>query len=148
MISRRSFLGAALAAPLFAQGKTLRIIGFGAHPDDAEIRAGGCAALWSQLGHKVKFVATTNGDAGHPVQGGGCPADGFHEGEIVKAEGVRMYDDGFGERTIAPETVVEVTRRAGFSSCEEIAGDELWRRYLPGAPHPNAFLMKLGTAVV
>jgi LmbE family N-acetylglucosaminyl deacetylase len=70
MLTRRSFLGAAMAAPLLAQGRTLRIIGFGAHPDDAEIRAGGCAALWSKAGHKVKFVATTNGDAGHPVQGG------------------------------------------------------------------------------
>jgi LmbE family N-acetylglucosaminyl deacetylase len=72
-ISRRRLLGglgAALGLPLFGQGKTLRIIGFGAHPDDAEIRAGGCAALWSQMGHKVKFVAATNGDAGHPVQGG------------------------------------------------------------------------------
>src|SRR5688500_2092927 len=72
-MDRRSFLtgiGAALAAPLFGQGKQLRIIGFGAHPDDCEIRAGGCAALWAQMGHKVKFVATTNGDAGHPTQGG------------------------------------------------------------------------------
>lgn len=72
-IGRRELLGglgAAVALPLFGQGKTLRIIGFGAHPDDAEIRAGGSAALWSQMGHKVKFVAATNGDAGHPVQGG------------------------------------------------------------------------------
>ena len=73
-MDRRRFLttgiGALLASPLFAQGKQLRIIGFGAHPDDCEIRAGGCAALWSNMGHKVKFVATTNGDAGHPVQGG------------------------------------------------------------------------------
>lgn len=72
-ITRRGFFGtaAALATPLLAQSnRTLRIIGFGAHPDDCEIRAGGSAALWSKLGHKVKFVATTNGDAGHPVQGG------------------------------------------------------------------------------
>jgi LmbE family N-acetylglucosaminyl deacetylase len=73
LISRRELIGgltAALTTPVFAQGRQLRIIGFGAHPDDAEIRAGGCAALWSQMGHKVKFVAATNGDAGHPVQGG------------------------------------------------------------------------------
>ncbi|MGA2032352.1 MAG: PIG-L family deacetylase [Thermoguttaceae bacterium] len=47
-----------------ADGK-LRIIVFGAHPDDAEIRAGGAAVLWSALGHHVKLVSVTNGDAGH-----------------------------------------------------------------------------------
>lgn len=74
MIQRRTFLqslGALSAGAAFAQtGQPLRIIAFGAHPDDCEIRTAGCAALWSQMGHKVKFVATTNGDAGHPTQGG------------------------------------------------------------------------------
>lgn len=44
---------------------TLRIIAFGAHPDDCELKAGGVAAKWAAAGHRVKFVATTNGDAGH-----------------------------------------------------------------------------------
>jgi LmbE family N-acetylglucosaminyl deacetylase len=73
-MDRRSFLKtgmAAAAAPLLAQqGEKLRIIAFGAHPDDCDIRVGGTAALWSQMGHAVKFVACTNGDAGHPVMGG------------------------------------------------------------------------------
>jgi LmbE family N-acetylglucosaminyl deacetylase len=43
----------------------LRIIVFGAHPDDCELDAGGTAARWAQLGHKVKFVSVTNGDIGH-----------------------------------------------------------------------------------
>jgi LmbE family N-acetylglucosaminyl deacetylase len=43
----------------------LRIIVFGAHPDDCELEAGGTAARWSSLGHKVKFVSVTNGDIGH-----------------------------------------------------------------------------------
>jgi LmbE family N-acetylglucosaminyl deacetylase len=43
----------------------LRIIAFGAHPDDAEIRMGGTAMLWSDLGHAVQIVAVTNGDLGH-----------------------------------------------------------------------------------
>ncbi len=47
-----------------ADGK-LRIIAFGAHPDDAEIGSGGAAALWSASGHHVKLVSVTNGDAGH-----------------------------------------------------------------------------------
>jgi hypothetical protein len=25
---------------------------------------------------------------------------------------------------------------------------ELWRRYLPGDPHPHAFVMRIGTAIV
>jgi methyltransferase (TIGR00027 family) len=54
----------------------------------------------------------------------------------------------FGEGSFDPDTAAARTRRAGFSSCEEIAGDELWRRYLPGDPHPNAFVMKIATAVV
>src|SRR5438128_64072 len=40
----------------------LRIICFGAHPDDCEIKIGGTAALWAVQGHLVKFVSLTNGD--------------------------------------------------------------------------------------
>ncbi len=43
----------------------LRIIVFGAHPDDAELKAGGTAIQWSKLGHHVKLVSVTNGDIGH-----------------------------------------------------------------------------------
>jgi LmbE family N-acetylglucosaminyl deacetylase len=49
----------------------IRIIVFGAHPDDCELDAGGTAARWAKLGHKVKFVATTNGDIGHHQMAGG-----------------------------------------------------------------------------
>ncbi|UCE99623.1 MAG: PIG-L family deacetylase [Planctomycetota bacterium] len=49
----------------------LRIIVFGAHPDDCEGRAGGVAAMWAAQGHHVKFVATTNGDIGHAEMAGG-----------------------------------------------------------------------------
>jgi LmbE family N-acetylglucosaminyl deacetylase len=45
--------------------KPLRIIVFGAHPDDCELSSGGTAARWAGLGHKVKFVSVTNGDIGH-----------------------------------------------------------------------------------
>jgi LmbE family N-acetylglucosaminyl deacetylase len=47
----------------------LRIIMFGAHPDDCE-KAGGTAALFAQMGYAVKFVSVTNGDAGHQVMKG------------------------------------------------------------------------------
>ena len=49
----------------------IRIVNFGAHPDDAEIRAGGTAVLWAERGDHVKFVSTTNGDIGHWSEAGG-----------------------------------------------------------------------------
>jgi N-acetylglucosamine malate deacetylase 1 len=54
-----------------AADRPLRIIAFGAHPDDAELKAAGVGALWASQGHKVKFVAMTNGDIGHFSQAGG-----------------------------------------------------------------------------
>ena len=57
--------------PLAKAQKPLRIICFGAHPDDAEYKSGGSAALWAQLGHKVKLVSVTNGDIGHWAMAGG-----------------------------------------------------------------------------
>ncbi len=72
-MTRRDFafgLAGSAALAYAQQGRKLRIIAFGAHPDDCDIRVGGMAAYWAKLGHDVKFVACTNGDAGHPVQGG------------------------------------------------------------------------------
>ncbi|CAG5069214.1 hypothetical protein DYBT9623_01950 [Dyadobacter sp. CECT 9623] len=55
-----------------ADSKTpLNIIVFGAHPDDCDLGAGGIASIYSSMGHKVKFVSLTNGDAGHQDIGGG-----------------------------------------------------------------------------
>jgi len=78
-ISRGGFrtVVAALAAVAVLWGSAgaddgkLRIIVFGAHPDDCEIRAGGVAAMWAAQGHHVKFVSTTNGDIGHWQMAGG-----------------------------------------------------------------------------
>lgn len=53
------------------ENRPLRIIAFGAHPDDAELKVGGVAAMWAAQGHKVKFVAMTNGDIGHFEMAGG-----------------------------------------------------------------------------
>jgi LmbE family N-acetylglucosaminyl deacetylase len=57
--------------PAKAQNEPVRVIAFGAHPDDCDLKAGGLAARFAALGHKVKFVSLTNGDAGHQSQGGG-----------------------------------------------------------------------------
>jgi hypothetical protein len=55
-----------LSVPLssISQNK-LNVIVIFAHPDEGEIYAGGITALYTQLGHEVKFMSLTNGDAGH-----------------------------------------------------------------------------------
>lgn len=57
-----------------AQKPQLRVIAFGAHPDDCDIRAAGTAAKFAKAGAAVKFVSVTNGDAGHQEMGGGLLA--------------------------------------------------------------------------
>ena len=67
-------LAAVPTVPCVAQSQTdepLRIIAFGAHPDDCELKAAGVAALWAEQGHEVKFVSLTNGDIGHFSMAGG-----------------------------------------------------------------------------
>jgi len=85
---RRSFLGLTAAAlssfgtglqVQSAEGERkspagdgkLRIIAFGAHPDDCEFTAGGTGAKWAAQGHHLKFVSCTNGDIGHWGMAGG-----------------------------------------------------------------------------
>ena len=54
-----------------AEGEQLRIIAFGAHPDDCEAAAGGIGALWAREGHAFKCGSLTNGDIGHFGMSGG-----------------------------------------------------------------------------
>ncbi len=50
--------------------KPLKLLAFGAHPDDCEWLTGGLALHYTQHGHQVKWVSLTNGDAGHRELGG------------------------------------------------------------------------------
>ncbi|MGB4771252.1 MAG: PIG-L family deacetylase [Chitinophagaceae bacterium] len=72
------FLSAVLFSFCAAGAQTsatpMRIIMIGAHPDDCDNDGGGTAILLASLGHAVKFVSVTNGDAGHQTQGGGALA--------------------------------------------------------------------------
>ena len=54
------------------QDKVLNIIAIGAHPDDCDSKFGGTAAIFAEMGHNVKFLALTSGDAGHQSEGGGA----------------------------------------------------------------------------
>lgn len=69
MIRTLALLIAAMST-LAAQDGKIRVIAFGAHPDDCDIRAAGTAALFAKMGHAVKFVSVTNGDAGHQSMSG------------------------------------------------------------------------------
>ncbi|MEZ0076448.1 PIG-L deacetylase family protein [Planotetraspora sp. GP83] len=42
-----------------------KVLVVGAHPDEADMYAGGTAAALAREGHAVKFLSLTNGDAGH-----------------------------------------------------------------------------------
>jgi LmbE family N-acetylglucosaminyl deacetylase len=48
----------------------LRLMVIGAHPDDAEYKAGGLAALYRRLGHDVFFISMTDGASGHHLVSG------------------------------------------------------------------------------
>jgi LmbE family N-acetylglucosaminyl deacetylase len=48
----------------------VRVLVIGAHPDDADFKAGGTAALWCDAGHVVRLVSLTDGRAGHHAMPG------------------------------------------------------------------------------
>lgn len=73
--------------------KKLNIIVFGAHPDDCDNKIGGTAVLFAEMGHNVKFVSVTNGDAGHFEKGGGALAK-IRRAEAIEAGkrlGIKEY---------------------------------------------------------
>lgn len=93
----------------------LRIIVFGAHPDDAEINAGGAGARWAAEGHHVKFVSLTNGDIGHWGMAGGPlaqrrTAEVEEAAEILGIDEVEVLDIHDGELMPTLETRRTVVR--------------------------------------
>ncbi len=53
----------------------LNVLVIGAHPDDAEIQAGGTSLLYALSGHRVGLASLTNGDAGHFRDSGAALAE-------------------------------------------------------------------------
>jgi LmbE family N-acetylglucosaminyl deacetylase len=111
----------------------LRVIAFGAHPDDCDMRAGGTAAKWAALGHQVKFVSVTNGDAGHQSEGGGALARRrrLEAREAGKRLGIAEYetlDNHDGELLPTLEVRNQVIRRI-----------RQWDADLVLAPRPNDY---------
>ena len=110
----------------------LNIIAFGAHPDDCDIRAGGVAAKYAAAGHRVRFVAVTNGDAGHQTEGGGAlaarrRAEAQEAGRRIGVDYV-VLDNHDGELTPQLKPREEIIRQI-----------RLWKADLVLAPRPNDY---------
>lgn len=115
-----------------AADQPLRIIAFGAHPDDCEIQAGGTAAMWAARGHKVKFVSVTNGDIGHWREAGG-PLAKRRLAEVKEAARilgieVEVFDIHDGELLPDLESRKKVTRAI-----------REWQADLVLGPRPNDY---------
>lgn len=115
-----------------ADKKTIRIIVFGAHPDDCDITTGGLAALYASMGHAVKFVSMTNGDMGHQTIGGGELAKRrlAETQEVARRLGItyEVLDNHDGELMPTLENRFEVIRRI-----------REWKADIVIAPRPNDY---------
>ena len=122
-------------APAGGEGK-LRIIAFGAHPDDCDGRAGGTGAKWAALGHHVKFVAVTNGDAGHQSQGGGAlaarrRAEAAEAGRRAGIEEYETLDNHDGELVPSLEVRKQIIRKIREWNADIVLGPR------PNDYHPD-----------
>lgn len=115
--SRRGLFGTLMfLSTLAAAQEPLRVIAIGAHPDDCDLGAGGTAIQFAQLGHQVKFLSVTNGDAGHQSMGGG-PLAQRRRAEAQEAGrrfGIAEYevlDNHDGELVPSLEVRKEIIRR-------------------------------------
>jgi LmbE family N-acetylglucosaminyl deacetylase len=126
----------AIAAFLFAQDEPLNIIVLGAHPDDCDGDAGGTAILFAKMGHNVKFVSLTNGDAGHYAMGGGALAKirMAEAEEAGKRFGIKEYlvmDNHDGELMPTLENRLKVIREIRKWNADIVIGPR------PNDYHPD-----------
>ena len=126
------FLFTCCLSLLNAQEKPLQIIMIGAHPDDCDIKSGGTAALFIAMGHHVKFLSVTNGDAGHMNEGGGMLAKRRLEEtkEVERRLGVsyEVLDNHDGELLPTLAIRFEIIRRI-----------REWNADIVIAPRPNDY---------
>lgn len=101
--------------PTYSQERPLKIMMIGAHPDDCDIKSGGTAALFAAMGHQVKFLSVTNGDAGHMEEGGGMLAKRRYAEtqEVAKRLGITydVLDNHDGELLPTLEIRLDVIRK-------------------------------------
>ena len=89
-----SYAGTAWAQINSSEDDPLRVIAVFAHPDDADFKIAGTAIQMAQAGHKVKYVAITNGNAGHHEMGGGILAKRrrAEAAEAARRTGIEEYE--------------------------------------------------------
>lgn len=108
----------------------LNIICFGAHPDDAEYKSGGTAALWASMGHRVKLVSVTNGDIGHWQMAGGPLAKRrtAESAEVAKRLGVtsQVLDIHDGELLPTLENRQTITRLIRTWNADVVIAHRPW----------------------
>ncbi|MFT4018856.1 MAG: PIG-L family deacetylase [Agriterribacter sp.] len=126
------FLGWGINLNAQQPGKPIRVIVIGAHPDDCDLDAGGTAAIFASMGHAVKFVSVTNGDAGHQSQGGGMLAK--RRAEEAKEAGRRfgveydILDNHDGELEPVLKVRLQIIRKI-----------REWNADIVIAPRPNDY---------
>ncbi len=124
-----------VALPLLfacANAQQIRVIAFGAHPDDCDLGAAGTAAMFAKMGHAVKFVSVTNGDAGHQDMGGGELANRRRAEAMESARRLgityEVLDNHDGELLPTLEIRKQIIRRI-----------REWKADIVIAPRPNDY---------
>ena len=136
MKSRLFFAAAAAVCACgmaFAQDGKIRVIAFGAHPDDAELKCAGIAAKFAAKGDLVKMVSVTNGDAGHCEMSGGALARRrkLESQEVARRLGIAEYevlDNHDGELTPSLEVRKQIIRAI-----------RTWNADIVLSPRPNDY---------
>jgi LmbE family N-acetylglucosaminyl deacetylase len=113
----------------------LRILVIGAHPDDCDIRTGGTAILFAQLGHSVKFISATNGASGHHIIGGMPLA------QRRNAEAQRAGESGGFEYELLDNPdgwlTTDLNARAGFIKAMRQFRPDIIITHRPNDYHPD-----------
>lgn len=127
-----AFIFLSIVVSIQAQDQKSRIIFIGAHPDDCDQDGGGTAILLSQLGHAVKFVSVTNGDAGHQTEGGGAlgkrrRAEAMEAGKRFGVE-YKVLDNHDGELVPSLDVRLQIIREI-----------RKWEADIVIAPRPNDY---------
>jgi LmbE family N-acetylglucosaminyl deacetylase len=119
-------------APALAQDGKTRIIVIGAHPDDPDDEFAGTAVLFSQMGYAVKFLAVTNGDAGHQLMQGRALAERRYAEtqEVAKRLGITydVLDNHDGMLMPTLEVRLQIIRKI-----------REWKADVVIAPRPNDY---------
>ncbi|MBV9851349.1 MAG: PIG-L family deacetylase [Armatimonadetes bacterium] len=111
----------------------MHILVIGAHPDDAEYRVGGTAALWRGRGDEVRYLSVTDGRRGHYAEEYAREPEKLAARRRAEARaaaaliGVSCADLGVpdGEVYVTPQTTMALVREIRRFGPEPGAGPDL-----------------------